>query len=82
MVENDPGGAMAWLNALAEKDVPTTYVQIPVHWFEPLYDRPDYQAFKARMLEIAARDRALIEAQLANPPEIWWTPDEVLSEGD
>ena len=80
MVENDLDGAMAWLNALAEKGVPTTYVQAPSHWFEPLYDRPDYKAFIARMLEIAARDRALIEAQLANPPEVWWTPDEVLEE--
>lgn len=79
MVENDPDGAMAWLNALADRGVPTTNVQVKLHWFEPLYDRPDYQAYKAKMLEIAARDRALIEAQLANPPEIWWTPDELLA---
>ena len=80
MVENDPDGAMAWLNALADRGVPTTWVQVTSHWFEPLYDRPDYQAFEARMLEIAARDRTLIEAQLANPPEVWWTPDEVLGD--
>jgi hypothetical protein len=43
MLEGDPGGAMVWLNALA--------------------------------------DRALIEAQLANPPEVWWSLDE-LSEGE
>lgn len=79
MVENDPDGAMAWLNALADRGVPTTNVQVKSHWFEPLYDRPDYQAYKAKMLEIAARDRALIEAQLANPPEIWWTPHELLA---
>ena len=82
MVENDLDGAMAWLNALAEKGVPTTYLQAPSHWFEPLYDRPDYKAFIARMLEIAARDRALIEAQLANPPEVWWSPDEVLGDSN
>lgn len=79
MVENDQDGAMAWLNALADRGVPTTNVQVKLHWFEPLYHRPDYQAYKAKMLEIAARDRALIEAQLANPPEIWWTPDELLA---
>ena len=74
MAENDPDGAMDWLNALADKGVPDISVQFSSHWFEPLYDRPDYKAFKARMLAHAARDRALIEAQLANPPEVWWTP--------
>lgn len=74
MAENDPDGAMDWLNALADKGVPDTLVQVSSHWFAPLYDRPDYKAFKDRMLAHAARDRALIEAQLANPPEVWWTP--------
>ena len=77
MIEDDADGAMQWLNALAEHDVATTLVQIEDHWFVPLYDRPDYKAFKVRMLEIATRDRALIEAQLANPPEVWWNPDEL-----
>ena len=80
MIEGDADGAMAWLNALADRGVATIFVQVPSHWFEPLYDRSDYQAFKTRMLEIAARDRALIEAQFANPPQIWWTADEVLGD--
>ena len=78
MAENDPDGAMEWLNALADHGVATTLVQVDNHWFASLYDRPDYKAFKARMLAIAARDRALIEAQLANPPEVWWSPEEML----
>ncbi|MEO1596619.1 MAG: tetratricopeptide repeat protein [Pseudomonadota bacterium] len=82
MVQNDPDGAMAWLNALADRGVPTSLVQVKSHWFEPLHDRPDYQAFEARMLDIASRDRTLIEAQLANPPETWWHPDEVLAAKD
>ena len=78
MAQNDPDGAMQWLNALADHGVATTLVQANNHWFAPLYDRPDYKAFKTRMLAIAVRDRALIEAQLENPPEIWWDPEEML----
>jgi len=78
MAQNDPGGAMAWLSALADHGVATTLVQVDNHWFAPLYDRPDYKVFKTRMLAIAARDRALIEAQLENPPKVWWEPEEML----
>jgi hypothetical protein len=78
MAQSDPDGAMQWLNALADHGVATTLVQVDNHWFAPLYDRPDYKAFKTRMLAIAARDRALIEAQLENPPEVWWDPEEML----
>lgn len=76
MLNSDPDGAMVWLNALAERgqsELLTKYAT-----FDPLKPRADYQAFRARMESYRVRDRALIEAQLANPPEVWWTPDEVL----
>ena len=80
MLEDDPDRAMVWLNALADQGKSTVIFQDAL--FGPLKPRADYQAFLARMESYRARDRALIEAQLANPPEIWWTPDEVLSEAE
>jgi TolB-like protein/Flp pilus assembly protein TadD len=75
--KNRPEKAMAWLNALADRGVASTVVQSEPHWMLPLIDRADYQGFKQRMLNIAARDRAIIEEQLANPPDIWWSPGEL-----
>jgi tetratricopeptide (TPR) repeat protein len=75
MLEDDPDGAMVWLNALAERGI--SYQVGPDPMFEPLTPRADYQAFLARMESYRERDRALIEAQLANPPEVWWSPDEL-----
>ena len=72
MLENDPDGAMEWLNALAGRG--TSAPMGPIAAFEPLKSRADYQAFLVRMESYKTRDRALIEAQLANPPEVWWTP--------
>lgn len=74
MLENDPDGAMIWLNALANRGIFTPIE--PIAAFKPLKHRPDYQAFLARMESYKARDRTVVEAQLANPPEIWWTPYE------
>lgn len=78
MLEGDPDRAMVWLNALAARGKSTLASHDAL--FEPLKPRADYQAFLARMDGFKARDRALIEAQLANPPAIWWSPDE-LSKG-
>ena len=76
MLQDDPDGAMVWLNALADLSRSVLVTKYPT--FDPLKSRADYQAFMARMESYRIRDRALIEAQLANPPEVWWTPDEVL----
>ncbi len=79
MLDGDPDRAMVWLNALADQGRSVIIFQDAL--LEPLKPRADYQAFVARMNDYAARDRALIEAQLANPPDVWWSPEEVL-EGD
>ena len=76
MLNGDPDRAMVWLNALADLGKSTIVFQDAL--LEPLTSRADYQAFRARMDGYAARDRALIEAQLANPPKVWWDPKEVL----
>lgn len=78
VLDGDLDGAMIWLNAMADQG----------HWhffdhhaiFDPLKPRADYQAFRARMDSYRDRDRALIEAQLANPPEVWWSVDELETE--
>lgn len=75
MLEGDPEGAMVWLNALGDQGKSTLIFQDAL--FEPLKPRADYQAFRARMESYRDRDRALIDAQLANPPEVWWSPDEL-----
>jgi hypothetical protein len=75
VLNDDPDGAMVWLNALAglgRSEMRDNYAA-----FGPLKPRADYQAFRARMESYRARDRRLIEAQLANPPEVWWSPDEL-----
>jgi hypothetical protein len=66
---------MVWLNAragLGRLEMWDNYAA-----FGPLKPRADYQAFRGRMESYRARDRKLIEAQLANPPEVWWSPDEL-----
>lgn len=75
MLNDDPDTAMIWLNALADRGVSDV---VGFHTiFKPLEQRADYQAFLARMHGYIARDRALIQAQLDNPPDIWWSPDEL-----
>ena len=75
MLNGDPDTAMIWLNALADRGVSAV---IGFHSiFKPLEHRADYQAFRARMDGYTARDRALIQAQLDNPPDIWWSPSEL-----
>jgi TolB-like protein/Tfp pilus assembly protein PilF len=77
MLEGDLDGAMVWLNAMADQGrfyFPFTGNHV---LFDPLKSRADYQAFRARMASYHVRDRALIEAQIANPPEVWWSPDEL-----
>lgn len=75
MLEDDPDGAMLWLNALADLGRSEFVSQFAA--FEPLQPRADFQAFLARMDGYRARDRALVEAQLANPPEVWWSSAEL-----
>lgn len=79
MLNNDPDGAMKWLNALAQRGI--TKLVFFDALFEPLKSRSDYQAFRTLMNGYRARDRAIIEAQLANPPAVWWSVDE-LDDGD
>lgn len=79
MLNNDPDGAMKWLNALAQRSI-TKLVSFDA-LFEPLKSRPDYQTFRKSMDGYRARDRAIIEAQLTNPPAVWWSVDE-LDDGD
>ena len=45
--------------------------------YDVLRDDPEFTALLARNTETRKRVRALIEAQLANPPEVWWNPDEL-----
>jgi|GEM_PF-826515 len=80
MLEGDPDGAMVWLNALAGRGLSSLLYRQAL--FEPLKPRADYQAVLARMESYTARDRALIEAQLANPPAVWWSPDELEAEAE
>ena len=77
MLEGDLDGAMVWLNAMADQGrFYFPFTGNPV-LFDPLKSRDDYSAFRARMASYHVRDRALIEAQIANPPEVWWSPDEL-----
>jgi TolB-like protein/Flp pilus assembly protein TadD len=78
-LNGDSDAAMQWLNSLADRGFPTPLFFDSI--FEPLEQRTDYQAFLARTQGYVARDRALIQAQLDEPPAIWWSPDE-FSEGD
>ena len=80
MLNDDPDGAMVWLNALA--DLSQSVLVTRYATFESLKPRADYQAYRARMESYRTRDRALIEAQLANPPEVWWTLEEVLGDSN
>lgn len=80
MLNSDPDGAMVWLNALA--DLSQSVLVTKYTTFDPLKPRADYQAFVARMESYRARYRALIEAQLANPPDVWWSPEEVLGDSN
>ena len=41
-----------------------------------LRDDPRYAPIAARIAENTEAHRAVIEAQLADPPEVWWTPGE------
>jgi Tfp pilus assembly protein PilF len=75
MLNGDPDRAMVWLNAMADRDLYTLLDHDAL--LEPLKTRADYQAFLARMDGFKARDRALLEAQLANPPKVWWSPSEL-----
>ena len=76
MLNDDPDGVMVWLNSLA--DMGTSALVTKYAAFDPLNSRADYKAFRARMESYRQRDRVLVEAQLANPPEVWWTPEDVL----
>lgn len=76
MLNGDPNTAMVWLNALADRGVSTLIFYHSL--FQALEQREDYQAFLARMESYTARDRALVQAQLDDPPDIWWSPDELL----
>lgn len=78
-LNGDSGTAMQWLNALAERGFSALLFFDSI--LEPLEQRADYQAFLARMQGYTARDRALVQAQLDNPPVVWWSPDE-LPEGE
>jgi len=78
MLNDEPDGAMVWLNALADHGI--TVLVHKYAAFEPLNSRADYQTYLARMESYRVRDRALIEAQLANPPDVWWSPDELEAE--
>ena len=75
MLNDDPDGAMVWLNALAGLGRPQNLDNVAI--VSSLKPRADFQAFSARMEAFRTRDRALIEAQLANPPQVWWSPDEL-----
>jgi len=68
---------MVWLNAFsALDDFPTmNYKFLP--FVDSLDSRDDYKAYKARMDAKEAKLRDAIEAQLANPPEVWWSPHEI-----
>ena len=44
---------------------------------EPLRADPRWQAAMAKLQANADVHRAAIEAQLANPPDVWWSPDEL-----
>lgn len=78
LLNDDPDGAMVWLKRLADTGRSEFYNNTAA--FEPLKPRADYQALHARMQSYRDRDRALIEAQLANPPEVWWSVDELEAE--
>ena len=76
MTNNDPDGAMAWLNGLEDHNIVTLWFnQIPI--LEPLKERSDYKEFEKRNNARVAELRSIIESQLANPPEVWWSIKEV-----
>ncbi|MFT5609732.1 MAG: tetratricopeptide (TPR) repeat protein [Polaribacter sp.] len=77
ILEGDLDGAMVWLNAMADQGRFLYYFSGNSALLDRLKSRPDYQAFRARMDSYRTRDRSLIEAQIANPPEFWWSPDEL-----
>ena len=76
MTNNDPDGAMAWLNGLEDHNIVTNWFnQIPI--LEPLKERSDYKEFEKRNDARVTELRSIIESQLANPPEVWWSIKEV-----
>lgn len=73
MINNDREGALEWLQEMNERgqiwrimDVNTIY--------DPIRDTPAFQALIAKREDMAARHRAEIEAQLADPDPDWVTP--------
>ena len=76
MTNNDPDGAMAWLNGLGDHNIVANWFnQIAV--LEPLKKRSDYKEFEKRNNARVAELRSIIESQLANPPEVWWSINEL-----
>ena len=76
MTNNDPDGAMAWLNGLGDHNIVANWFnQIAV--LEPLKERSDYKEFEKRNDARVTELRSIIESQLANPPEVWWSIKEV-----
>lgn len=68
--------AMVWLQRLVDLDLSNITALLDPE-FDVLKSRGDYAAWRQRLEAIIAEKRASIEQALENPPEQWWSPDEV-----
>ncbi len=65
---------MSALNKALDFNVPDVNEHLH-YYYNPYRDDPRFQNWKERVEALAAEQRAVIEADLANPPDPWWTPD-------
>ena len=73
-MRGDAEGAVEALDVLAERGVPLR-AWLKHHTFADYVGNPQFVALAERDADTVAQHRAEIEAQLANPPEVWWSPD-------
>ena len=74
-IKGNPKTALPWVERMM--DLGLMNVVLDLAPYDVLRDDPEFTALLARNTETRARIRKAIEAQLANPPEVWWSPDEL-----
>lgn len=74
--QGDPKALYATLDEILSRDIPMALWDL-FHTFDPYRSEPEFIERQLRMKTIVARHRAEVEADLANPPDPWWSPEEL-----
>lgn len=74
-IKGNPKAALPWVERMMDLGLMNAVLDLAP--YDVLRDDPEFTALLARNTETRTRIRKAIEAQLANPPEVWWSPNEL-----